>query len=161
MTLTLDGAPVPAQLITPPKVAPVSFAHFTEPSTASWICLSFVTSTLKNLTFPGYFAASSLFSFISRLEMYAPTSSKLYAVARPRPDELMNGEGSGVNYYSALRQRCASLPAGQDECPIFDLHDLVDNRKGILVVVRRRDGSGSLCQSKSRANPHARFSGRS
>lgn len=93
--------------------------------------------------------------------MYAPTSSKLYAVARPRPDELMNGEGSGVNYYSALRQRCASLPAGQDECPIFDLHDLVDNRKGILVVVRRRDGSGSLCQSKSRANPHARFSGRS
>lgn len=62
--------------------------------------------------------------------MYAPTSSRLYAVARPRPDELINGEGSGVNCYNALRRRCTSLPAGQDECPIFDLHGLLDKLKG-------------------------------
>lgn len=62
--------------------------------------------------------------------MYAPTSSRLYAVARPRPDELINGEGSGVNCYNALRRRCTSLPAGQDECPIFDFHGLLDKSKG-------------------------------
>lgn len=62
--------------------------------------------------------------------MYAPTSSRLYAVARPRPDELINGEGSGVNCYNALRRRCTRLPAGQDECPIFDFHGLLDKSKG-------------------------------
>ena len=79
---------IPAQLITPPSVAPDLRVQATVFSTADDTSLSFVMSILKNLTRLGSLVESSGFSFKSSTETNAPASSKAWAVARPRPDEL-------------------------------------------------------------------------
>jgi hypothetical protein len=82
---TFAAVPIPAQLMTPPSTAPVSFTHPMHPSTAACTSALFVMSVFQNLTRE---LERSFGGRRSRMAMYAFTLSSASVVARPRPDEL-------------------------------------------------------------------------
>lgn len=81
---TLAPTPTPAQLTTPPRVAPVAFVQVTVSSIACSISSTLVMSVLM------YFTRSLVNggSDKSRTAMHADESRSSCAVARPRPDDL-------------------------------------------------------------------------
>lgn len=84
---TLPAVPTPAQLTTPPRVAPVSFDHFTASFTATCISSTFVISVLKNLVRMLSILVGGV--VLSRMAIWVEgEESRSCTVARPSPDEL-------------------------------------------------------------------------